>query len=127
MKKRLFRNSEVVTIKDALGLEWDIKEARATKYGFDLYYGKRKDRTGYDVGGPNRLIYSKELKSILGEICSQARWNHIRLAGWAHNPERGPARRRDDHSDCAPALDSDARRPDLSSGTRQDCGRGEPR
>ncbi len=64
MKKRLFRNSGVVTIKDALGLEWDINEARATKYGFDLYYGKRKDRTGYDVGGPNRLIYTNELKAF---------------------------------------------------------------
>jgi hypothetical protein len=62
MKKRLFRNSEVVTIKDALGLEWDIKEARVTKYGFDIYYGKRKDCTGYDVGDPNRLIYTNELK-----------------------------------------------------------------
>jgi hypothetical protein len=64
MKKRLFRNSGVVTIKDALGLEWDIKEARATKYGFDLYYGKRKDGTGYDVGGPDRLIYTNELKAF---------------------------------------------------------------
>lgn len=64
MKKRSFRNSEVVTIKDALGLEWDINEARVTKYGFDLYYGKRKDRTGYDVGGPNRLIYTSELKAF---------------------------------------------------------------
>ena len=64
MKKRLFRNPEVVTIKDALGLEWDINEARATNYGFDLYYGKRKDRTGYDVGGPNRLIYTNELKAF---------------------------------------------------------------
>ena len=64
MKKRLFRNSGVVTIKDALGLQWDINEARATKYGFDLYYGKRKDRTGYDVGGPNRLIYTNELKAF---------------------------------------------------------------
>ena len=69
MKKRLFRNSEVVTIKDALGLEWDIKEARATNYGFDLYYGKRKDRTGYDVGGPNRLIYTNELKAFW-EYCA---------------------------------------------------------
>src|SRR5689334_20660919 len=64
MKKRLFRSSEVVTIKDALGLQWDINEARATKYGFDLYYGKKKDRTGYDVGGPNRLIYTNELKAF---------------------------------------------------------------
>jgi hypothetical protein len=64
MKKRLFRNSEVVTIKDALGLEWDIKEARATKYGFDIYYGKRKDPTPYYAGGPNRLIYTNELKAF---------------------------------------------------------------
>jgi hypothetical protein len=64
MKTRLFRNSEVVTIKDAVGLEWDIKEARATKYGFDLYYGKRKDPTQYDAGGPNRLIYTNELKTF---------------------------------------------------------------
>jgi len=64
MKKRLFRHSEVVTIKDALGLEWDINEARATNYGFDLYYGKRKDRTGYDVQGPNRLIYTNQLKAF---------------------------------------------------------------
>ena len=64
MKKRVFRDTEVVTIKDALGLEWDIKEARVTKYGFDVYYGKRKDCTGYDVGGPNRLIYTNELKAF---------------------------------------------------------------
>jgi hypothetical protein len=64
MKKRLFRNPEVVTIKDALGLEWDIKEARATKYGFDLYYGKRKHPARYDAGGPNRLIYTNELKAF---------------------------------------------------------------
>lgn len=64
MKKRLFRNSEVVTIKDALGLEWDINEARETKYGFDLYYGKRKDAASYDAGGPNRLIYTNELKAF---------------------------------------------------------------
>ncbi len=64
MKKRLFRYSEVVTIKDAAWLEWDIKEARETKYGFDVYYGKKKDPTGYDVGGPNRLIYTNELKAF---------------------------------------------------------------
>ena len=70
MKKRLFRNSEVVTIKDALGLEWDIKEARVTKYGFDLYYGKRKDPTGYETGGPYRLIYTNELKSFWENVLS---------------------------------------------------------
>jgi hypothetical protein len=63
------RRSEVVTIKDALGLEWDIKEARPTKHGFDLYYGKRKNATAYDVGGPNRLIYTNELKAFW-ERCS---------------------------------------------------------
>jgi hypothetical protein len=64
MKKRKFRDSEVVTIKDALGLEWDIKEARPTRHGFDLYYGKRKDASSYNIGGPNRLIYTNELKAF---------------------------------------------------------------
>jgi hypothetical protein len=71
MKKRKFRDSQAVTIdsqavtiKDALGLEWDIKEARQTKYGFDLYYGKRKDPGPYEIGGPNRLIYTNELKAF---------------------------------------------------------------
>ncbi len=64
MNNRLFRKSQVVTIKDALGLEWDINEARPTKYGFDLYYGKRKDAGQYDAGGPNRLIYTEDLKAF---------------------------------------------------------------
>jgi hypothetical protein len=63
MKKRKFRVSEV-TIKDALGLEWHVKEARRTKYGFDLLYGKRKDAGPYAISGPNRLIYTKELKAF---------------------------------------------------------------
>lgn len=71
MKKKSFRNLEVITIKDALGLEWDIKEARPTKYGFDIYYGKRKDATGYDVGGPNRLIYTIELKEFWKRCASK--------------------------------------------------------
>jgi hypothetical protein len=64
VKRQRFRKSEIVTIKDALGLEWDIKEARPTKYGFDLYYGKRKDPDPYHIGGPNRLIYTNELKAF---------------------------------------------------------------
>jgi hypothetical protein len=63
MKKRKFRDSEI-TIKDALGLEWHVKEARQTKYGFDLLYGKRKNAGPYDVSGLNRLIYTKELKAF---------------------------------------------------------------
>lgn len=63
MKDSLFRKSDV-TIKDALGLEWDIKEARATKYGFDVYYGRRRNPGQYDVSGPLRLIYSNELKAF---------------------------------------------------------------
>lgn len=64
MTKQVFRDSEVVTIKDALGLEWDIKEARETKYGFEIYYGKRKNAVQYEAGGPNRLIYTKELQAF---------------------------------------------------------------
>ena len=59
--------SHAVTIKDALGLEWDIKEARATKYGFDLYYGRRTNPVHYEAGGPYRLIYTNELKSFWEE------------------------------------------------------------
>ncbi len=64
MKEPLFRSSEVITIKCALGLEWDIKEARATNYGFDLYYGRRHNPGPYEVCGPLRLIYSNELKTF---------------------------------------------------------------
>jgi hypothetical protein len=64
MKKPPFRDSNVVTIKCALGLEWDIKEARATKYGFDLYYGRRANPGHYEAGGPYRLIYTNELKAF---------------------------------------------------------------
>jgi hypothetical protein len=64
MEKSLFRNSHVVTIKCALGLEWDIKEARATKYGFDLFYGRRTNPSTYEASGPYRLIYSNELKAF---------------------------------------------------------------
>jgi hypothetical protein len=64
MKKWKFRDTEVVTIKDALGLEWHVKEARQTKYGFDILYGKRKDAVSYDIGGPNRLIYTNDLKAF---------------------------------------------------------------
>ena len=63
MKKR-FRDFGVVTIKDALGLQWHVKEARQTKYGFDLLYGKKKNAGSYDIGGPNRLIYTNELKAF---------------------------------------------------------------
>jgi hypothetical protein len=64
MKNRKFRDTEVVTIKDALGREWHVKEARQTKYGFDILYGKKKDAGRYDFGGPNRLIYTNELKAF---------------------------------------------------------------
>jgi hypothetical protein len=55
---------ETIAIKDALGLQWDVKEARETKHGFDILYGKRHNATEYDVGGPNRLIYTHELKAF---------------------------------------------------------------
>ena len=64
MKTPSFRNSDVITIKCALGLEWDIKEARATKYGFDLYYGRRTNPGQYYASGPYRLIYTNELKAF---------------------------------------------------------------
>jgi hypothetical protein len=64
MKLRTYHHIEDVTIKDALGLEWDIKEARPTKWGFDLLYGKRKNATQYHIGGPNRLVYTTELKEF---------------------------------------------------------------
>jgi hypothetical protein len=67
MKKRKFRNSvtiDLVTIKDALGAEWDVHEARSTKYGFDVLYGRRKNPGPYDVGGPCRLIYTNDLKAF---------------------------------------------------------------
>jgi len=62
MKKRKFR--DLVTIKDALGTEWDVHEARSTKYGFDVLYGRKKNPGPYDVGGPCRLIYTNELKTF---------------------------------------------------------------
>ena len=58
------RDLHVITIKCALGLEWDIKEARATKYGFDLYYGRRTNAGQYYASGPYRLIYTNELKTF---------------------------------------------------------------
>jgi hypothetical protein len=62
MKKPIFR--DLVTIKDALGTEWQIHEARSTKYGFDVFYGRKKNPGPYDVGGPCRLIYTNELKAF---------------------------------------------------------------
>jgi hypothetical protein len=64
MKRRKSRDSDAVTIKDALGTEWRVKEARPTKYGFDLLYGRKKHAGPYDVGGPYRLIYTNELKAF---------------------------------------------------------------
>jgi hypothetical protein len=64
MKNLPFRDPHVITIKCALGLEWDIKEARATKYGFDLYYGRRTNAEQYYASGPYRLIYTNELKAF---------------------------------------------------------------
>ena len=64
MSTRTDRDPNTVTIKDALGLEWDILEARETKYGFDIYYGRRHNAVGLECGGPLRLIYSQELKSF---------------------------------------------------------------
>jgi hypothetical protein len=62
MKKPKFR--DLVTIKDALGTEWHVHEARATKYGFDVLYGRKKNAGSYDAGGPCRLIYTNELKAF---------------------------------------------------------------
>jgi hypothetical protein len=62
MKKRKFR--DLVTIKDALGTEWHVHEARQTNYGFDVLYGRKNNPGPYDVGGPCRLIYTNELKSF---------------------------------------------------------------
>ncbi len=64
MKRRAFADKDVVTIKDALGLEWDILEARESKYGFDILYGRRHNPTSYECGGPLRLIYTNELKAF---------------------------------------------------------------
>jgi hypothetical protein len=64
MKTQDLRESGVITIKDALGTEWHVKEARPTKYGFDLLYGRKKNAGQYDVGGPCRLIYTNELKAF---------------------------------------------------------------
>lgn len=67
MKKRKFRDLvtiDLVTIKDALGTEWHVQEARRTNYGFDLFYGRKKDPGPYDVGGPCRLIYTNDLKAF---------------------------------------------------------------
>ena len=63
-KKRTLRDSEVTTIKDAFGTEWHVKEARQTKYGFDLLYGREKNAGPYDISGPDRLIYTSELKAF---------------------------------------------------------------
>jgi hypothetical protein len=64
MKKRVFRNPSVVTVKDALGTEWHVKEARPTKYGFDLLFGRKKDASSYEAAGFCRLIYTNELKAF---------------------------------------------------------------
>lgn len=53
-----------VIIKDAFGLEWEIKEARPTKHGFDIYYGKRRYTSSRERGGVNFLIYTDDLKTF---------------------------------------------------------------
>ena len=60
MKKRKFQ--DLVTIKDALGTEWHVHEARSTKYGFDVLYGRKENPGPYE--GPCRLIYTNELKAF---------------------------------------------------------------
>jgi hypothetical protein len=62
MEKRKFRDS--VIIKDALGTEWNVQEARRTNYGFDVLYGRKENPGPYDVGGPCRLIYTNDLKAF---------------------------------------------------------------
>jgi hypothetical protein len=62
MKKRKLHTIDLVTVKDALGSEWHVHEARSTKYGFDVLYGRRENSGPY--GGRCRLIYTSELKAF---------------------------------------------------------------
>jgi hypothetical protein len=48
-------------VRDVEGNLWDVRDARATKHGFDLLFGKPASRLAPDNGGPNRLIATKEL------------------------------------------------------------------
>jgi hypothetical protein len=63
-KKRQTRDPGVVTIRDALGTDWVVKESRPTKYAFNLFFGRKKEAGQYDVGGPCRLICTNELKAF---------------------------------------------------------------
>jgi hypothetical protein len=62
MKKRKFHTIDLVTVKDAFGTEWHVHEARSTKYGFDVLYGRKENPGPYE--GSCRLIYTSELKAF---------------------------------------------------------------
>jgi len=63
MNKPKLQDSLVI-IRDAFGIEWHANEARPTKYGFDLIYGRKKEGNSYEAAGRYRLIYTSELKAF---------------------------------------------------------------
>lgn len=48
-------------VRDVDGILWDVSEVRATKHGFDLYFGKTKDDRRFYCGGPGKLIVTDAL------------------------------------------------------------------
>ena len=64
MSKPKLRNPSDIIVKDALGLEWAVKESRSTKYGFDLLFGRRTYCFPSECTGNFRLIYTNELKAF---------------------------------------------------------------
>jgi hypothetical protein len=59
MEARMKRkDTSFVQVRDVDGGLWDVRDARATKHGFDLLFGSPKPRLG---GGPPRLIATQPL------------------------------------------------------------------
>lgn len=48
-------------VQDVEGADWDVRDARATKHGFDLLYGSPVSRVGACWTGLPRLIVTKPL------------------------------------------------------------------
>lgn len=58
------RNDFIVQVKDVKGEWWDVRDARATKHGFDLLFGIPSNNHGAYRGGLARLITTEALRDF---------------------------------------------------------------
>ena len=64
-------------VRDVGDVLWDIHEARATKYGFSLYFGRPADKDVACHGGRPRLIVTKALEDYWWGIQTTGRRGDI--------------------------------------------------